>query len=957
IAASISNTFYVDGTNLRVGIGTSLPAVSLQVVGAASLSTNFEASGYASASQYFGGGLASCNGTSNALTWATTGLFGCNTITSGGGAQLGIEIINSGGTYGTHYGSISFDASHFTVTFGSGTTASESQVRLDWGSGGPASLSEPETVTGFWEFRSGASFSNDVEFWRSGGPVNGGRMFAIFSSTSMGRFGLGDSTPEAFFEIASGSGITASISNIFFVNANSVGASISGKFKITASSSRTFIVSDNGGTKDDILIVDTTSSGSNPGLDITAVTQTRAGATSALTISVPASNSGSGVPIPHSVLWVTDSLSNTLASMNNAGRLGLRSSINTHGAVSNCTGVGAPSAGCIDLAENFPTADNTLVAGEVVSITSKSLEYVARATPDSIAIGVVSTNPAALITGTSFLTGIEAANRIPGYVPIALAGRVPVKVSTENGPIAVGDYLTNSATKPGIAMKATQTGQTIGQALASYSGKEIGEVIIFIQTGFYGGQGLELTSGVSRSDPSFERKFLTQLAVQGGLKKLLTGDKSTQDLNVDTLAAGLEIISPEVYTQNLFVDSINTLSGKDLVLNLSSGGSFIINDSQNNPVVSFDNNGNAIFAGEITAGKINADTISGLDLITDQMSLLSGQVANLSTSNSSIQLDQATILGTLRSAGGLVVEGESQFIGLASFNELKAFKIIADNIDSPILTIINGQIAVLSSKDAGFEDKFAMINEQLSTLADSTSSLLASEFDPQNNLALGAGLSVEGSVIFNGRLTVDSIGSAGELVLFNSDVEFFGRPIFNADTGGFAVIHEGQQRVDIAFEKEYLELPVINVTMKLGSSSFTAEELLEQNIKYVVEQKDGGGFSILLNQPALQDISFGWTAIAVKNPKTFFSIKTVELTPTPSTSSEPTPTASATPIITEVEPPTESLTPELTPLLSSEPTPEPTPEVEPLPSLEVQPPPESTPEPSIEPTLEPTPLP
>src|SRR5690606_7867210 len=54
---------------------------------------------------------------------------------------------------------------------------------------------------------------------------------------------------------------------------------------------------------------------------------------------------------------------------------------------------------------------------------------------------------------------------------VALAGRVPVKVSTENGPIRVGDLLTTSTT-PGHAMKyepgtGRGEGVVLGKALQS----------------------------------------------------------------------------------------------------------------------------------------------------------------------------------------------------------------------------------------------------------------------------------------------------------------------------------------------------------------------------------------------------------------------------------------------------------------------------------------------------------
>ena len=70
-----------------------------------------------------------------------------------------------------------------------------------------------------------------------------------------------------------------------------------------------------------------------------------------------------------------------------------------------------------------------------------------------------------------------------GYRMLALAGQVPTKVTTENGPIKVGDLLTSSSI-PGHAMKATdpKIGTIVGKAmepLESGSGKIV--VLVTLQ--------------------------------------------------------------------------------------------------------------------------------------------------------------------------------------------------------------------------------------------------------------------------------------------------------------------------------------------------------------------------------------------------------------------------------------------------------------------------------------------
>jgi hypothetical protein len=115
-----------------------------------------------------------------------------------------------------------------------------------------------------------------------------------------------------------------------------------------------------------------------------------------------------------------------------------------------------------DLAENY-FSSQSLQTGEVVTMAGEL--SVARAEKGNTLpiLGVVSTKPGLTLgyDDTSLRAGETA-------YPIALTGRVPVQLSTENGPIQKGDQLMLSSL-PGIAMKATGTGATIGIALEDFT--------------------------------------------------------------------------------------------------------------------------------------------------------------------------------------------------------------------------------------------------------------------------------------------------------------------------------------------------------------------------------------------------------------------------------------------------------------------------------------------------------
>jgi hypothetical protein len=136
----------------------------------------------------------------------------------------------------------------------------------------------------------------------------------------------------------------------------------------------------------------------------------------------------------------------------------------------------ASLTGAYDLAEDYPTRDDSLTAGDVVMIDPYESGFVRKSSAqgyNSTAVGIYSTNPGfRLSQRDTTINGGRA-------VPVALAGRVPVKVTNENGPILPGDYLTTSASRPGYAMKATGYGSVIGKALESFSGTE-GTVLTFV---------------------------------------------------------------------------------------------------------------------------------------------------------------------------------------------------------------------------------------------------------------------------------------------------------------------------------------------------------------------------------------------------------------------------------------------------------------------------------------------
>lgn len=134
-----------------------------------------------------------------------------------------------------------------------------------------------------------------------------------------------------------------------------------------------------------------------------------------------------------------------------------------------------------DLAEVYYSESGPIGIGEIVSLDGTGQSQVSRSSVanDSNALGIVSTRPGQVI-GENDGVGTP--------VVVGLSGRVPVRVTANNGEIKPGDYITTSEI-PGVGMKATADGRVVGKALTGFNGAkdEVGMVYVFVQNTYYEG--------------------------------------------------------------------------------------------------------------------------------------------------------------------------------------------------------------------------------------------------------------------------------------------------------------------------------------------------------------------------------------------------------------------------------------------------------------------------------------
>jgi hypothetical protein len=134
---------------------------------------------------------------------------------------------------------------------------------------------------------------------------------------------------------------------------------------------------------------------------------------------------------------------------------------------------------------------------------------------------------------------------------------------------------------------------------------------------------------------------------------------------------------------------------------------------------------------------------------------------------------------------------------------------------------------------------------------------------------------------------------------FADKVQFEKSVEVGSDTAGYATVKAGERLVDVKFTNDYNNEPITNISAQVpvltqtqfqeqivaGTCSAAAgieacQEAVTQsvlNTRYVVTAKSTHGFTILLSQPAAFDMTFSWTALAIKNTTSTVSQTTQDI--------------------------------------------------------------------------------
>jgi hypothetical protein len=612
----------------------------------------------------------------------------------------------------------------------------------------------------------------------TGGTVTSGTAYAITTDTAAGYVGFGTSTPSVPLEVTSTVPWIMELDrtgDAYVDTVFSLGVSYSG-----ANNDRLFIAP--AGSVDGLSVSDDSRVGignMDPAYKLD-VQDSQASSYVAQIYNTNTTNTADGLLINLGVANASRGTGNYFVGFAGAGTVA--------GKIQGGASAVAYTTTAADYAEYFLTDDlhNRPEAGDVVMLGQRqnSATKSVLGTP----IGVVSTNPGFIGNGPICALDDDNCdtNHLVTNTLVGLVGQIDTKVSTQNGPIKVGDPLTSSA-MPGVAVKATSAGPIIGHALADYSDinpNAITQIKVMVQPSWYDpdltltAQGDLPTIVASMATPTYSLrdqlgntldKIVTAstailASVQAGLidtQKLVAEKVSTPRLEVAT-------ITPLASASAVTIQGPVVIQGSELPSSAESPAPLLVVDGEiaaasvSARIAALESiQADSITARDIVADRITANHIEGLDakLATLSAGLSEQEVATI-TDRIKARLD--TLMGSGPTAADIPLPPEATS---AATLQPDTYNLQPSSITSDSATISSVSAEILT-----VNNYLAVIGQATITSLDVTSHLYSDTLASKTGTLT---LQADGGMIrlAHDTLIVDSNGS----VMVNGDLTVAGR--------------------------------------------------------------------------------------------------------------------------------------------------------------------------------------
>jgi hypothetical protein len=297
---------------------------------------------------------------------------------------------------------------------------------------------------------------------------------------------------------------------------------------------------------------------------------------------------------------------------------------------------------------------------------------------------------------------------------------------------------------------------------------------------------------------------------------------------------------------------------------------------------------------EVTMGsdvKVVTDSLVALKSQTDELKNISddheSRIKNLE--------DQLVAMEEKNSSSGLNISGSNAasseeidkltttVSGTLVVADLVAQNIKADKIEG--LEFIQSDISAIKTDDQNNTDSVNNLGQEVSDIKDKLASLSLNwaggtgasglTADTVKNMESQGALVIGGPVEFRGPAVFKTIADFFDKVVFHNKVQFANEVSFNQDAAGYALIKKGGKVVDVTFQNEYSNVPVVNATLSIQEikdeelRQATEDLVLNSDVKYVITNVTTKGFQIKIENSMDWDIPFSWQAVSVKDPKTF----------------------------------------------------------------------------------------